>query len=222
MKKIIAFSLWGSNPKYTIGAIFNAKLASVIYPDWMCEFYVGSDVSKNILSQLKNQTNTTIIHKKDPNDWTGMFWRFHAGYTSDIAIFRDTDSRLSFREKYAVDEWLESEKTFHIMRDHPYHKFPVLGGMWGFKNNNKYPLKDLLNNFDSENKYGTDYDFLGNVVYPLIRDDKIVHDPFFDKKPFPSKRIDTEFVGDVFDEKNNRHPEFFKQIENTNETNVCR
>ena len=27
MKKIISFSLWGDNPKYTIGAIENAKLS---------------------------------------------------------------------------------------------------------------------------------------------------------------------------------------------------
>ena len=27
MKKVIGFSVWGDNPKYTIGAIKNAKLA---------------------------------------------------------------------------------------------------------------------------------------------------------------------------------------------------
>jgi hypothetical protein len=28
----------------------------------------------------------------------------------------------------------------------------------------------------------------------------LVHDPFFEKKPFPSKRVNYEFVGQVFDE----------------------
>lgn len=212
MKKVIAFSLWGSNPKYTVGAVANAKLASVIYPDWLCEFYVGSDVPENILAQLKNQKNSIIIPKTEPNNWTGMFWRFHAGYNADITIFRDTDSRLSAREKCAVDEWLVTDKTFHIMRDHPYHKSPILGGMWGFKNTDKYPLQTLLNNFNAQDKYGTDYDFLGKVLYPLIQDDKIVHDPFFENKPFPTERSNREFVGDVYDEFNNRHPDYYKLI----------
>ena len=31
--KIISFSLWGQDPKYTIGAIRNAELAREIYQD---------------------------------------------------------------------------------------------------------------------------------------------------------------------------------------------
>ena len=62
-----------------------------------------------------------------------MFWRFEpAGEEDvDVMISRDTDSRLNLREKFAVEEWLESDKGFHIMRDHPHHGYPVLGGMWG-------------------------------------------------------------------------------------------
>jgi hypothetical protein len=151
--------------------------------------------------------------KTEANNWTGMFWRFEI-LCDDIecVIFRDTDSRLNMREKNAVDEWLLSDKTFHIMRDHPFHGFPILGGMWGFKKNSKYNLCDLLNMWSKENAYGADYNFLSKSIYPLINDDKVVHDPFFEKKPFPTKRIDTEFVGDVFDENDIRHPSFHTNI----------
>ena len=37
--KLITFSLWGQDPKYLVGAIRNAELASEIYPDWICRFY---------------------------------------------------------------------------------------------------------------------------------------------------------------------------------------
>ena len=41
---------------------------------------------------------------------------------------RDLDSVPSPREVEAVKEWLASKnKTFHIMRDHPYHRVPILG-----------------------------------------------------------------------------------------------
>ena len=98
------------------------------------------------------------------------------------------------------------------MRDHPYHRFPILGGMWGFKYNLKYPMRELLDSFDKKNRYGTDYEFFIQKLYPLIQDDKIVHDPYFDKKDFPQPRAGTEFVGDVFDENDNRHEEFWKFI----------
>jgi protein O-GlcNAc transferase len=212
MNKIISFSLWGNNPKYTIGAIKNAELALSIYPEWKCLFFIGSDTDKEIISKLKEFPNTSIIHKLGACDWTGMFWRFETSYNPeiDVSIFRDTDSRLNSREKHAVEDWLNSDKAFHIMRDHPHHGFPILGGMWGYKRKSNYDLKKLFDAFIPNNSYGTDYDFLGNILYPMIGDDKIVHDPFFENKPFPTSREGTEFVGDVYDEHNIRHPEFYK------------
>jgi len=212
--KLISFSLWGSNPKYTVGALRNAELAREIYPDWICKFFVSKDVPTEVIDKLSSYDNVVISIKEGDAGWESMFWRFETSYDPNVyaSIFRDSDSRLSYREKYAVDEWLSSDKTFHIMRDHPYHSFPILGGMWGFKYNLKYPMRELLDNFDKQNKYGTDYEFFIQKLYPLIENDKVVHDPFFDKKPFPTERVDKEFVGDVFDENDIRHPEYFKYI----------
>lgn len=212
--KVISFSLWGDNPKYTVGALRNAELAEKIYPDWKCYFFVANSVPSNILEKLILFPNTKIIHKNNNGDWSSMFWRFETSFDHDIdiSIFRDTDSRLSAREKYAVDDWMESDKTFHIMRDHPYHRFPILGGMWGIKKTARYPMKELLDSFNKENRYGTDYEFFFQKLYPAINQDKIVHDPFFDKIDFPKPRNGNEFVGDVYDENDIRHPEYQKFI----------
>jgi len=214
MNKVISFSLWGENPKYTIGAIRNAELALSIYPDWKCYFFVANSVPFNIIKELLVFHNTYIIAKNEQGDWTSMFWRFETSYDPnvDVSIFRDTDSRLNNREKFAVEEWLQSDKTFHIMRDHPFHGYPILGGMWGFKKNKQYPMKKLFSEFNKKNNYGTDYDFFSSILYPLIGTDKVVHDPFFDKIDFPVKRIGTEFVGDVFDETDTRNQDFYKWI----------
>lgn len=205
MKKIISYSLWGNNSKYTIGAIKNASMALKFYPDWKCRFYVDHTVPKDILFSLEEFSNVELFFKNSIGDWTSMFWRFEASYDPEIevVIFRDTDSRLNLREKLAVDEWLKGDKTFHIMRDHPYHKFPILGGMWGVKNKNNYNLEKLIKDFynnNSSNKYGTDYEFFIKVLFPLIKEDSCVHDEFFDKQPFPQKRKGLEFVGEPFNE----------------------
>lgn len=39
--------------------------------------------------------------------------------------------QISSREAAAVEQWLATNKTFHVMRDHPQHDTTILGGMWG-------------------------------------------------------------------------------------------
>ncbi len=146
-KKIISFSLWGNEPMYTVGAIRNAELAKEIYPDWICRFYVGDDVNEDIIGKLKSFDNTeVIVMVEEKNDWQGMFWRFYVIDNGDVdyVIFRDTDSRLTIREKEAVNEWIGSGRYFHIMRDHPYHTEAIMGGMWGCK------PKELISKINEE------------------------------------------------------------------------
>ena len=57
-------------------------------------------------------------------------------------VSRDLDSLLNVREAAAVQEWLESDKAFHFMRDHPAHNIEILGSGWGIRMS---PLeRDLL------------------------------------------------------------------------------
>ena len=51
----------------------------------------------------------------------------------DLYVSRDLDSRLNERELAAVQEWLDSSKEFHFMRDHPQHDTTILGCGWGCK-----------------------------------------------------------------------------------------
>lgn len=204
--KIISFSLWGDNPKYTVGAIRNAELAKQIYPDWICRFYLGQSVPDKIVWLLEAMQNVELVHKPVDGDWTGMFWRFEPASEEDVEVMisRDTDSRLNMREKAAVEEWLKSDKRFHIMRDHPFHKFPVLGGMWGAKKGCLPNMKTMIDNFSQQNAYGTDYVFFSERVLPsLDQNDIMIHDEFFGGSPFPVKRDGLEFVGQVFDQEEN-------------------
>lgn len=208
MTKIISFSLWGQDPKYTIGAIRNAEVAPEIYPGWTCRFYTGEDVTDEIKSKLLDLESEVI--EMGGADWNGMFWRFFAAENADIMISRDTDSRLSLRERAAVDEWLASDKDFHIMRDHPYHKTEILGGMWGCRNGILDNIKEMIHDYDMgeySNKYQVDQNFLRDVIYPIVKDNSMVHDEFFEKKPFPTSRLNPQdFVGQVYDE--NEVPQF--------------
>ena len=215
MKKIISFSLWGTNPIYNIGAIKNSELAKTIYPDWVCRYYVGKSVPTEIIEKLNSFDNTEIILMDTDGDWTGMFWRFYPSSEDDVdvVIVRDCDSRLNEREKNAVDEWLESDKGFHIMRDHPYHGTKILGGMWGSKKGTITKMKPLIDEYVKGNFWQVDQFFLRDIIYPLIKNNCTVHDEFFDNKPFPSKRERNRFVGQAFNENDEMlHPEHVNHL----------
>lgn len=210
MKKVISFCLWGSDPRYTVGALKNAQLASQIYPDWVCRYYIAKCVPTSIIQNLIMMHNTELIIMNEPGDWNGMFWRFYAASDPhvDVMLSRDTDSRLTLREKAAVDEWLSGDKDFHIMRDHPAHDAPIMGGMWGARNRLLFNISDMISEFPKGDYWQVDQNFLRARVYPLIREHACVHDEYFEKKPFPVAREGghdedgnpMNFIGQVFNE----------------------
>jgi hypothetical protein len=206
MKKIIAFSLWGNNPKYCIGAVKNAKLTNEIYKGWTSRFYCGQSVPDDILKQLNDTENCEVVMMDEAGDWSGMFWRFLPASESNVEamLSRDCDSRLNLREKSAVDEWMKSYYSFHIMRDHPWHGTQILGGMWGVKYPKLKRMKQMMEEYTKGDFWQVDQNFLKQKIYSLIANDCVVHDEFFtfnsNARPFPLKREGLEFVGEAFDE----------------------
>ena len=201
--KYLSFSLWGSEPIYSIGAIKNAELWKELYPDWQMVVFYDNTVPYDIINSLKNMG--VLCEDMSNKGIYGMFWRFFAVDlpNSEYAIFRDTDSRISLREKMAVDEWLSSGKTLHVMRDHPYHMIPcgndrlgILGGMWGIKSK-KIPLTKMINSYPNKGKifYGEDQTFL-KTIFSLFENDRCTHDEFFEKKSFPINRNGVRFIGE--------------------------
>ena len=203
---LVSFSLYGSDPKYTVGAVRNAELIRSFGSGWQSVFYLGSEISEEIRSALL--INGAKIRSWDAT-WhkNGMFWRFAAiqDFNYDFLIFRDVDSRISERELKALEQWFKSGKTLHIMRDHPYHNALILGGMWGVTS----AVKRSKIKWDSAEKYGVkhgqDQVFLHREIYPHLKMSKHVNDEFFSlsvkKFRFPTDRSGFSYVGESLDEK---------------------
>ena len=210
MKKIISFSLWGNNSKYLTGALENIRLQKQLYPSWICRFYVHNSVPNLNIQQLK-EVGAEIINKTgdlgEGMNRPGMFWRFEVIKDPEVERFivRDADSRLGQREKNAILDWIHSGKNFHIIRDNVQHSTKIMGGMWGAtrKIAKKIDYDNLLNQFnkiEQKSIYGSDQDFLAQFIYPLVKDDCLIHDEFhFYKdetiKQIPHIRINNEFIG---------------------------
>jgi hypothetical protein len=234
MKNIIVFSLWGDHPIYWKGALRNIELAKTNYPKFICRFYIDKNCNSELIETIKGDNVEVVLMEPETYNYSnmsvrfnhsGLFWRFLPLKEEDvdIVLFRDCDSRISEREVNAVNEWLSTNKDFHIMRDHPYHPWPILTGMWGCRNSKLLNIDELLLKWKTHPTKGVyqaeDQDFLGQFIYPLTIGSSVEHSEFgirfvSETKTFPTIRNDYEFVGDVFDENNNRHPDYWKIIKN--------
>lgn len=211
-KKVISFSLFGNKDKYCLGALYNIELQEKIYPGWICRFYLDPDSVPGEIIQKIQDAGAEVVHRsslfpKKPY-FDGIFWRHEV--MQDIAverfIIRDADSRLSIREKICVDQWIESGKTLHIIRDHPHHGHRVMGGMWGGINKEMSDfdfhkkIKEFTEKYQSSKKRGRDQKFLAMYVYPLYKHSMIVHDDrhfFKDENPLPIKNKSDHFIGEI-------------------------
>ena len=136
-----------------------------------------------------------------------MIWRFFPTLDTQVDAFmsRDLDSIVTSREVKAVEEWVQSGKTLHTMRDHPQHNVPMLGGMWGVQMPRRSKtwravwkriwtniIADPLSQSDRGSK-GPDQTLLSRYVWRRLPGGMVQHDSYFCSQypgavGFPSQR----------------------------------
>jgi hypothetical protein len=202
---VIAFSLFGSQPKYLVGAVQNALLAKHLYPGWVARFYVDGSVPRATIDQLAG-LHADLVFMPPSERLSGTFWRFAAADDRRFAywLVRDADSRLNIRDRAAVDAWIASGKPFHVMRDHPDHANPIMacsfGGVGGYPGG----MAAAADSWPRKSSYCDDEAFLAAVIWPRVKDDAMVHDgcyaaPRFGEAevlPFPRPLEFGRFVGE--------------------------
>lgn len=186
-RNVIAFSLWGSDQRYIQGAINNAVVARYLYPGWRARFYIDAHVSEDVIKALA-QNGAQIMRVGDtlPANQFGLFWRFlvEDDENVDIWLCRDADSVMSIKERAAVEDWLQSGRAFHVMRDRPSHAELILAGMWGAHRGNIGAMRKRIEAHVESGKKMlnnriTDQEFLRWSIWPIVRQDVLAHDSYF-------------------------------------------
>lgn len=177
--KIISFSLYGDQPRYTGNLSHVIQSYKNIFPGWRCRVYVAADVAQQHISTLISEDCEVIMMQAKGIDARYTQWRFLAieDKNMEAIIIRDLDSIAGEREKLMVGQWLASGKNFHIIRDHITHNTRIMAGMWGIKKNS-IDIKKESKKIQLSNTYGTDQLFLEKIIYPQIKHDVMVHDSF--------------------------------------------
>ncbi|MEM6667126.1 MAG: tetratricopeptide repeat protein [Pseudomonadota bacterium] len=186
-RNVIAFSLWGNDRRYTHGAVNNAVVARYLYPGWRTRFYVDAEISNEVVQALAGNGALVIqVGKAMPADSFGLFWRFLVEDDPDVDIWlcRDADSVMNIKERVAVEDWLASGRAFHVMRDVPSHAELILAGMWGAHRGNIGNMRKRIEDHVASapkalNNRITDQEFLRRSIWPIVRQDVLVHDSYF-------------------------------------------
>ena len=187
-RNVIAFSLFGDNPRYLQPLLASAEARVHLYPLWTIRVYVDASVPDAAARKL--QEKGCQLMRVEAGGVPGTFWRFLVAEDKSVARFlvRDADSVLNIRERVAVDAWLASERHFHVMRDFYSHTELILAGLWGGVGG-VLPVSRLIREWRAGrrvfvyNDSTADQTFLREKVWPLVRGSVLVHDSVFDFEP---------------------------------------
>lgn len=190
---VFSFCLYGTASYYYTGLLENIRTIQQYYPDFSIVVYLGECNASWVLPD-----SVRVIHtgKAGP---INMLFRYKALADADVGFVRDADSRITERDRWCINEFLRSSYSYHIIRDHVWHRSKIMGGMFGWK-------KRYVVEFDEAHPsgYGYDEQILSQQVYPLIRDQTLVHTNINGYLGEHSERIaiphidSRDFVGNVY------------------------
>lgn len=212
MVNVFSFCIYGPETrKYYDGLLENIRLIRQHYPGWKTYVYAGDDVTEGLLATLR-ETPDVVLIQTGIHGHLNSVYRFFAIDAPDVevAFFRDADSRVHWKDRWAIGNFLASGRKTHIIRDHEEHSTQILAGLWGLRKGafsgsleqafrSWTPVHAGSGRPEDPGGFGIDQNFLRRVVYPAVRSGALVHyshDRLFmgeEGKEFPFR-----WSGDVF------------------------
>ena len=181
MVRVFSFCLYGpENPRYYPGMLENVELARRYFPDWKVYVYYAPDVTESMVARLSACPTVVLI----PTGVTGpinMIRRFYAIDEPgvDLMMVRDADSRIHWKDRWAIRECVDSSCVAHTIRDHEEHTAHMMGGLWGLKAGSGVSLRSeyaaYVEDATRGGRVGHDQNFLADVVYPRVVSRLLVH-----------------------------------------------
>ena len=174
MSNIISFCLYGTQGlrekkrNFLQGLLVNIHYARLLYPEWICRVYLPPSEPTHILRIVQAIPNLQV--RIVPYMIPGRTLRFLVNDDPDVDMYlsRDLDSVVNDKERKAVQEWIHSGKSLHLMHDSHQHVQAIQGGMFGvrkpFKMNMLHKLQSTFSS--SQERWGTDITFLTNHLLP--------------------------------------------------------
>jgi len=184
MKQVFSFCIYGTGDKYCYGLQKNIHLIHTQWPTFEIYVYIGTPtIPQWLVDFLKGEPYVKCIETKAHGAHNMMF-RFLPidDPDVDLMIVRDADSRVDARDVAGIQEFLNSDKLCHIVRDHAYHNHPIMGGIWALKRGAiPFTMKSQYDTWTAKHRnelqnYNNDQTFLEKCIYPYVKEKALIHD----------------------------------------------
>jgi hypothetical protein len=186
--------------------IENLKLINEHFPDWNTHICYADDVPESILDQIRTYNNV-VLKPSGVSGHENMTYRFFVIDEPgvDRMVVRDADSRIHERDRWAIREWVDSGKPFHIIRDHHWHTTQIMGGAWGACKTafGEETVEAIYRQYSHQcMNFGEDQSFLASAIYPRVWQNALYHCHLRMTESEPSSVIpfpvkNGEFIGQV-------------------------
>jgi hypothetical protein len=183
MTRVFSFCLYGpENPLYYEGLIENILLIRDYFPEWKVYVYIAPDVTPSMEHRLQEYPNVVIRHTGEYGA-VNMTYRFYAIDEPQVEVMmcRDADSRVHWKDRWAIQDFLASSFMVHTIRDNVVHYATMMGGLWGMRKIEGITIQELHEEFKSKPvNWGIGYDqnFLHDKLYPRVVDIILAHYSF--------------------------------------------
>jgi hypothetical protein len=179
MATVVSFCLYGNDPYYTHGLLENIALIGHHFPSWKVYVYVAPDVSESMLAQL-GACSSVVLRPTGVEGAPNKTIRFFAIDEPEVALMfvRDADSRMGWKDRWAIRDFLASSARVHVIRDNKEHTAPIPGGLWGMRKQPGLSLRTLYEAYPKktvEDRWKSDQNFLADMVYPKVYRTVLVH-----------------------------------------------
>lgn len=206
-RDLYSFSVYGKDELYWRGMKsrlielrqLKQNLRVVIFAeagDLLSRYVDEYDDQSVLLIRMQLDSTEQLTSLPSPMNWRLLAASFTQART---VSFRDSDSRILKREIEALDDWISAGTDLHIMRDHPHHLEPIMGGMFGIRPRSRLSEQLIAIAQAARDRYGEDQRLLAKFVYPLHSRNSTVHDSIYHLEShacnFPTSRTASEFVG---------------------------
>jgi hypothetical protein len=184
-----SFCLYNAyDPFYYVGLLENIKLIHRHFPGWLIYVYIGNDVPNWFREKLASLG--CRLRETNESGAINMVYRFFAIDEPDVDIMfsRDADSRVHWKDRWAIQEFIKSDKMVHTIRDNKVHTAPILGGLFGIRKPN-FSIRELhdSNRTGYQVNLGYDQNFLANTVYAIYYKTSILIHSSIDWKFVPEE-----------------------------------
>ena len=169
-----SFCLYGPySDKYYRGLLENVALVREYYPKCNISVFASPEAENFIRTHCPEVS----LFVTTENGSRNMAYRFIPAFTNyyDFVCVRDTDSRIHARDRWCIDTFLDSPYRAYATRDHAWHAYQMMGGLWGCKGQIPVPTHILESYITARPEgYAVDTKFLEELVYPLVRDTLVI------------------------------------------------